>query len=75
MDLIVMGIFMIISFFVGYKLGCPKKEAPKPVKQVSRKKSEEITYTDPVQIMLQNIDNYNGTAVGQLDVPDDEEVL
>lgn len=75
MDLFIMGIFMIISFFVGYKLGSPKKEIPKPIKKIFHKKSEDITYNDPVQIMLENIDNYNGTSVGQQDVPEDEEVL
>lgn len=73
MELIIMGIFMIISFYFGFKLGQPKKEEPKKVVKIRKKQQKEEPVSDPVQIMLQNIDNYNGTAFGQQDVPDDIE--
>lgn len=80
MNLILIGVFfstylilLIISFLLGYILG--NKEETKPVIVKKKKKNKEVEeeIEDPVRIMLENIDNYDGTSLGQKDVPEDEE--
>ena len=74
MELIILGIFMIISFYLGFILGKPKKEIkPTPVKKIKKNKNtDDIELDEATIIMLENIDNYNGSAVGQKDVPEEE---
>lgn len=76
MELIIMGCFMIASFLIGLTCGIKisKEDKPidKPVK-IKRKKKEFEEVKDPIAIMLENIDNYDGTSRGQQDVPEDEE--
>lgn len=74
MELIILGIFMIISFYLGFILGKPKKESkPTPVKKLKKNKNtDDIELDEATIIMLENIDNYNGSAVGQKDVPEEE---
>lgn len=81
MNIIILGIFLsvyilllVVSFLMGYFLG--NKEESKPIiVQKRKKKVVEEEIEDPIKIMLENIDNYNGTSLGQKDVPEDEEVL
>ena len=69
---------MCVSFILGYKFSNPKIEEPKKIIKTKKKKrkKDEFEYDDITRIMLENIDNYDGTANGQQDVPEeDEEVL
>ncbi len=72
-----MAAFIIASFLIGYYLGQPKQETTNVVVTKKKKKSDKVIEeeSDPIAIMLENIDNYNGTALGQKDVPEDDEVL
>lgn len=79
MELIIMGTFIIVSFLLGYHLGKPKNEYKSEPIGISKKKkkvkNDTVIEDDSLRIMLENIDNYNGTSLGQQDVPEDEEVL
>jgi len=76
MELIIMGIFMGISFFVGYVIGRPKKEVvtkPVPIKKIKKNKNtDDFDLDESTIVMLENIEAYNGTSVGQKDVPEEE---
>lgn len=77
-DLIILGTFMIVSFYLGFILGYKKVNSEKiemptlnPVKIIRKNKEikEEIDRTRKEQeimgINLANIDTYDGTGVGQ----------
>jgi len=73
MDLIIMGCFMCIAFILGRY---SKKEEPKinPIKTITKKpkKNNEGFKMDEATItMLENIDNYDGSGIGQKDVPEE----
>lgn len=75
----VFGVFILLSYTLGLKNGqrLAKKEditLPKfnPVKEVKKeiedhelKKKQEA-----LEVMMSNIDNYDGTSAGQKDIPD-----
>lgn len=77
--LIVFGIFMTTSFvigvYMGQKLNRNEKIEVNPIKVVEehiedRKIKKEIKEeTSKLEIMLDNIDNYDGTGIGQKDIP------
>lgn len=77
--LIVFGIFMTTSFVIGIYLGqkLNKNEQIEinPIKALEehiedRKIKKEIKEeTSKLEIMLDNIDNYDGTGIGQKDIP------
>jgi len=73
MELIIMGIFMCISFILGrYTV----KEQPNniPIKNIikkSKKKTNDIKMDEATITMLENIDNYDGSGLGQKDVPEE----
>ena len=71
--MIVMGIFMCIAFILGYYVGRPKKEQPVVVKQAKKifKKKDDIKLDEATTIMLENINNYDGTGNMQQDVPEE----
>lgn len=78
MEIIIVGIFIsscflltLVSFYLGYQFA--PKEEKKEIPKIKRKKEVQEEIEDPVRIMLENIDNYDGTARGQQDVPEDEE--
>ena len=74
MELIIEGVFMILAFILGYKFGKPEKkviETPKIIKKEKKKEKKEQELDDATVIMLQNIDNYDGTGFGQVDVPEE----
>ncbi len=73
--MIMTGVLCIVSFFVGAKVGqnvATGKEikAPNPITAISeyRAEKEEQKQREAKQIMLENIENYNGTSIGQKDV-------
>ena len=71
MELIIMGIFMCISFLLGrYTV----KETPieTPVKIIKKKKkNDDVKLDEATMVMLENIENYDGSGLGQKDVPEE----
>ena len=78
-ELIVFGIFIMSSFIIGVilgqKLNRNEKIEVNPVKAIEDYK-EEREYKREIQqeqtkldIMLENIDNYDGTGIGQKNIP------
>lgn len=78
-ELIVFGIFIMSSFVIGVilgqKLNRNEKIEVNPVKAIEDYK-EERQYKKEIQqeqtkldIMLENIDNYDGTGIGQKNIP------
>lgn len=81
-EMIILGIFMIISFFLGFVLGNKKVNKEKieipdinPIKKIKEKKeikTEKEKYQkdqEITEINLANIDTYDGTGIGQRDFP------
>lgn len=72
------GIMNILCFFIGAKVGqkvvrqetieLPKIEPLKTIKQYNENK-EVIKLQERERIISENIDNYNGTSLGQQDIP------
>lgn len=73
MDLIIMGFFMIISFFMGrYSVKKVEEKPKEPVIKKKRPKRDDDFQLDEATItMLENIDNYDGSGLGQKDVPEE----
>lgn len=74
MELIIMGVFMCISFILGRFTAT--KEIPKeiPIKKVvkkPKKNTEEFVLDEATITMLENINNYDGTSNNQKDVPEE----
>ena len=78
-ELIIFGIFIMSSFVIGVilgqKLNRNEKIEVNPVKAIEDYK-EEREYKKEIQqeqtkldIMLENIDNYDGTGIGQKNIP------
>lgn len=78
-ELIVFGLFIMSSFVIGVILGQKLNRNEKieinPVKAIEDYK-EEREYKKEVKeemskldIMLENIDNYDGTGIGQKNIP------
>ena len=77
--LIVFGIFVTTSFvigvYLGQKLNRNEKIEVNPIKVVeehieeNKIKKEIKEETSKLEIMLDNIDNYDGTGIGQKDIP------
>jgi hypothetical protein len=73
MELIIMGSFMILAFFVGRYSAGYKEEKKEPVIKKKKPKTDNTFQLDEATItMLENIDNYDGSGLGQKDVPDEE---
>ena len=73
MELIIMGIFMCISFLLG-RYTVKEKPQVTPVRNVIKKvkkQKEDIKMDEATMIMLENIDNYDGSGLGQKDVPEE----
>ncbi len=74
MELIIEGIFMILAFGLGFYCGKPEKikEKVKIIEKKEKKrekKGQELD--DATVVMLRNIDAYDGTGLGQEDVPEE----
>jgi len=74
--LVVMGAVNILCFMIGAKVGQTVTkgkdiELPNPVKAVSEHKArkEAAAVQSKVDVILENIESYNGTEYGQKDVP------
>lgn len=73
MELIIMGTFMCLAFLIGRYSDkeTPKKEIIKKPIKIFRKKTDEFKLDEATTTMLENIDNYDGTANNQKDVPEE----
>lgn len=74
--LLVMGAVNILCFMIGAKVGQTvtkgeKVELPNPVKAVEdhRARKEAEMAQSRIDIILRNIESYDGTAYGQQEVP------
>ena len=76
--LIVFGIFILISFVMGVVLGQklnkgeeikvnPVEIVQDHIEETKTKKKSQIEQEE-LERMLQNIDNYDGSGIGQLDI-------
>ena len=75
--LLTIGTLNIVCFFIGAKVGqkvikgeeikAPEITMPTPIKDYRRKKQAEYEQ-DRIDTILQNIEAYDGTSVGQKDV-------
>ena len=85
MILVLSEVMIVIAFYLGYKIGS-KEEIKTPIEKVKEIKQEhkenkenkkeiekENKRNEIIDIMLENIDNYNGTGLGQKDIPYEEE--
>lgn len=72
-ELLVFGIFMCIAFEMGKRVEKPEKTIidKKKVKKDRKNKQEYENLDEASMIMLENIDNYDGTGSNQKDVPED----
>lgn len=72
MELIIFGVFMCISFVLGRYTSNNTKEIS-PItnikKKIVRKKDDSFKVDEATRIMLENIDNYDGSGFNQQDVP------
>ena len=79
-EMIILGIFVILSFIIGaligQKVAMKEKITLNPVKVVKENKEEnelkkEIKQeNDKYDTMLRNIDKYDGSGIGQEDIPE-----
>lgn len=73
----VFGVFLCVSFLLGAKIGqkvangqeikTPTLNPVKKVKEIMQEK-ENKEESERIETILKNIDNYDGTEVGQLEV-------
>lgn len=79
-EMIILGVFVIMSFIIGaligQKVAMKEKITLNPVKVVQENKEEhevkkEIKHeNDKYDTMLRNIDKYDGSGIGQEDIPE-----
>lgn len=77
-ELIILGIFILLSFvlgaYVGQRVVKGENIEVNPIKVIEEHKEEKKTRKQIEQekskfdIMLENIDNYDGTGIGQKDI-------
>lgn len=74
----IFGVFIIISFILGARVGQKivkgeevKIELPNPVNKIREHKEikEAEKEQTKMDIMVENIDNYDGTDLGQKEIP------
>lgn len=72
-DNIIFGIFMLLAFYLGTRVGNSKNTTLNPVKIIKENKinKEKELKNRQTEIMLSNIDNYDGTGLGQKEIPRD----
>lgn len=72
------GLMNVLCFFIGAKLGQASAkgetiEAPNlnpfDMAREHKEKKEQRLEQDRVKTLLENIDNYDGTSIGQKDIP------
>lgn len=74
----IFGVFLILSFIIGARVGQKivkgeevKISLPNPVQKINeyREKKEVEKELDKLDIITENIDNYDGTGLGQKEIP------
>ena len=81
---LVVGTLCIVCFFVGAKVGQTVSrgetlEVPHPVKAIKesyerkQEEREQRKAQTRMDVIMQNIESYDGTGMGQMDVPGGEE--
>ena len=74
----IFGVFLMLSFILGARVGQKivkgenvKIELPNPIKKIEEHKEikEAQKELDKLEIMTQNIDNYDGTGAYQKEIP------
>ena len=74
----IFGVFLILSFIIGARVGQKivkgeevKISLPNPVQKISeyKEKKEVEKELDKLDIITENIDNYDGTGLGQKEIP------
>ena len=64
----IFGVFIMSSFYLGFKIGSSKeaKEVRVPIKKIIKKeKIKQSKEEEQLSKVLNNIENYNGTSLGQ----------
>lgn len=70
MELIIMGIFMCVAFVLG-RTTAPKQAKEQIKLPKIKSKKQDFKLDDATITMLENINNYDGTANNQKDVPEE----
>ena len=74
----IFGVFLMLSFIIGARVGQKivkgeevKISLPNPVKKINdiKEKKEIEKELDKLDIITENIDNYDGTGLGQKEIP------
>jgi hypothetical protein len=74
----IFGVFLILAFIIGARVGQKivkgeevKVELPNPIKAIQEhnEKREAEKEIEKIDIMVENIDNYDGTGLGQKQLP------
>ena len=74
----IFGVFILLAFILGAKIGQKivkgeevKVELPNPIKMISehREKKEVEKELEKLDIITENIDNYDGTGAYQKEIP------
>lgn len=70
------GLFCVISFLVGIlstqsknKINLNPIEAYKEYKEIKKQKEEYNLEQRQLAVMMENINKYDGTPIGQIDIP------
>ncbi len=76
LEMAIVGVLNIACFFIGAKVGQKVSkgepiEAPNPIRAITehREKKEARREQDRIDVIMQNIESYNGTSSGQKEVP------
>jgi len=74
----IFGVFLLLSFVIGARVGQKivkgeevKVEVPNPIKAIERhlETARVEKEADKLSVMMENIDNYDGTDLGQKEIP------
>lgn len=74
----IFGVFLILSFVIGARVGQKivkgeevKVEMPNPIKAIEKRLETKAIEkeADKLSVMMENIDNYDGTDLGQKEIP------
>jgi hypothetical protein len=74
----IFGVFLILSFVIGARVGQKivkgeevKVEMPNPIKAIEKHLETKAIEkeADKLSVMMENIDNYDGTDLGQKEIP------
>lgn len=78
LELVLMTIGNMVCFFIGLKVGMKVQRGEdinvpsiNPVASVNayKERKEAAREQDRVEVIMRNIENYDGTGIGQVDVP------